>query len=212
MLVSACLLFSLVLTVVEALGGTERASNRLTTSDRSISKSLDPVSEDSFIHKSQRILKPVDGPDAWIQGRRYLVAPAVLATCPIQVLPALSGSRKISTFDDSIFGILELGDASISDVGNRKSMSGWSACTLILRQNYLLEYGRETGVAGIPRGFAHMQFAKASPHEDFNNALELNFFGSPCAKADKRKVSRNFSGRRPEETPFSRLHEAINKS
>ena len=162
---------------------------RLPISNRLISKSLDPVSEGSYIHKSQRILKPVVGPEAWIPGRRYLVAPAVLATCPIQVLPALSGSRKISSFDDSSFGILELGDASISNVGNRKDMDGWSACTLVLRQNYLLEYDREAGVSGVPRGFAHLQFAKASPHQDFNNALELDFFGSPCAKSDKRKVS-----------------------
>jgi hypothetical protein len=154
-----------------------------------ISKSLDPVSEESFIHKSQRMLKPVVGPETWIPGRRYLIAPAVLATCAIQVLPSLSGSKRISTFDDSMFGILELGDATMSYVGNRKDSNGWSACTLVLRQNYLLEYDRESGVAGIPRGFAHMQYAKASPHQDFNNALELDFFGSPCAKSDKRKVS-----------------------
>jgi hypothetical protein len=135
------------------------------------------------------MLKPVAGPDTWSSGRRYLIAPAVLATCPIQVLPTLSGSNKISSFDETIFGVLELGDATMSYVGTRKASSGWSACTLILRQNYLLEYDRDAGIMGRPRGFAHLQHAKAYPHQDFLNALELEFFGSPCAKSDKRKVS-----------------------
>lgn len=151
-----------------------------------LSRSLDPVTEGSLLQTSQRMLKPIGGPETWGQGRRYLISPAILATCPMQVLPTLSGSHKIQTFDECVFGILELGAATMSYVGTRKQASGWSACNLVLRQNYLLEYERDT--AGIPRGFAHLQNARAMAHVDFHNALELEFFGSPCAKADKRRV------------------------
>jgi hypothetical protein len=41
----------------------------------------------------------------------------------------------------------------------------------------------------LPRGFAHLQFAVAYPNEDFADALELQFYASPCAKADQRVVS-----------------------
>jgi hypothetical protein len=152
-----------------------------------MSKSLD-FSSESIIHKSQRMLKPVGGPETWNPGRRYLIAPAILATCPLPVLPTLSGSTKITTFQHSYFGLLELGTATIAYLGKRQDSLGWSACTLVLRQNYLLEYEMDVGVSGIPRGFAQLQNARAYPHRDFLNALELEFFGSPCAKADKRKV------------------------
>jgi hypothetical protein len=165
----------------------ERRPARSTRSTSMLSRSLDPVVEGSLLAKSQRMLKPVVGPEAWSQGRRYLISPAILATCPMLVLPTLAGNRKITTFDESLFGALELGAATMSYIGTRKQASGWSACTLVLRQNYLLEYDRET--VGTPRGFAHLQNSRAKPHVDFHNALELEFFGSPCAKADKRKVS-----------------------
>ena len=165
-----------------------RGTSRFTELNRPISKSLD-FSSEFIIHKSQRMLKPVGGPETWNPGRRYLIAPSILATCPLQVLPKLSGSKMITTFEDTFFGILELGSATMAYLGKREDSLGWSTCTLVLRQNYLLEYEMDVGITGIPRGFAHLQNARAYPHRDFLNALELEFFGSPCAKADKRKVS-----------------------
>lgn len=155
---------------------------------RALSNSLDPVTEEKIFLKSERMLKPVTGPESWSKGRRYLIAPAILAMCPFQVLPKLSGSRTIGSYDDSAFGVLPLGRATVKYVG-QKDKSGWSTCSLVLRQNYLLEYERD--VAGIPRGYVHLQNGKAYKHADFHNALELEFFGSPCAKADKRTVRRN---------------------
>ena len=38
---------------------------------------------------------------------------------------------------------------------------------------------------GIPRGVAHLSKSRAYPGE-FSTTLELEFYGSPCAKADKR--------------------------
>jgi hypothetical protein len=169
----------------------ERSRMARSRSSQMLSRSLDPVVEGSLLAKSQRMLKPVVGPEAWGQGRRYLISPAILATCPMQVLPTLSGNRKITSFDETVFGALELGAATMSYIGTRKQASGWSACTLVLRQNYLLEYDRDT--VGTPRGFAHLQSSRASPHIDFHNALELEFFGSPCAKSDKRRVSTGYS-------------------
>lgn len=152
-----------------------------------LSKSLGIVTEEALINKSLRMLKPIAGPETWNQGRRYLIAPAILATCPLQVLSALSGSVKnLESSGDFSFGIVFLGAAAVTYVGQLRETGSWSKCTFVIRQNYLLEYEKET--AGLPRGYAHLQHAVASPHEDFHNALELEFFGSPCAKADKRKV------------------------
>ena len=44
-------------------------------------------------------------------------------------------------------------------------------------------------MTGMPRGVAHLQFAKCVPHADFNDALVLKFYASPCARADERVVS-----------------------
>mmetsp|Transcript_38952 Transcript_38952/g.43069 ORF Transcript_38952/g.43069 Transcript_38952/m.43069 type:complete len:785 (-) Transcript_38952:464-2818(-) len=153
-----------------------------------VSKSLEPMSEEYLRYNSRPLLKAILGPETWKENRRYLIIPAILATCPLGVMSTLSGSREIKDFDDSPFGILKLGAATMTFVVGQQRVdnSGWSACSLELRQNYLLEYDRDS--TGIPRGFAHLQYARASPHADFLNALELEFYGSPCVRGDKRKL------------------------
>jgi len=94
-----------------------------------------------------------------------------------------------------LFGCIVLGKALLSYViqepTQHQQQRWWSSCILILRQNYLLEYDQQTGdvLQGLPRGYAHLQYARSYPHADFVDALELEFFVSPCAKADKRVVS-----------------------
>ena len=94
-----------------------------------------------------------------------------------------------------LFGCIVLGKALLSYVvsepGYHQQQRWWSSSILILRQNYLLEYDQQTGdvLQGLPRGYAHLQFSKSYAHPDFSDALELEFFVSPCAKADKRVVS-----------------------
>jgi len=153
-----------------------------------LSKSLEPLSEEYLRLNSRTLLKAILGPETWKEKRRYLIIPAILATCPLGVMSTLSGTKEIQDFNSAPFGILKLGAATMTFVVGQRRLdnSGWSACSLELRQNYLLEYDRDS--AGIPRGFAHLQYAKASPHTDFLNALELEFYVSPCVRADKRKL------------------------
>jgi len=153
-----------------------------------MSKSLEPVEKEYTYNNSQPFLKPVVGPESWKENRRYLITPAILSTCPLGVLSALSGSKEITNFDDVSFGTLNLGNATMTYVVGQRSLdtTGWSTCSLELRQNYLLEYALDS--RAIPRGIAHLQYAKAIPHTDFLNALELEFYGSPCVRADKRKL------------------------
>ena len=94
-----------------------------------------------------------------------------------------------------LFGCIVLGKALLSYVVSaplhQHQQRWWSSSILILRQNYLLEYDQQTGdvLQGLPRGYAHLEFSKSYAHADFADALELEFFVSPCAKADKRVVS-----------------------
>jgi hypothetical protein len=164
----------------------------------STSLPFETVDEASIsIHKTMRLLKPIEATETWQQGRRYLTAPAAMAACPLTVVSSMSGT-KIETVTQAAhsqanrgFGIIDLGEALITYVGEKHHLSSgkWSSCRLVLRQNFLLEYDTDTPIQGLPRGFAHLQFAVAYPHEDFADALELEFYASPCAKADQRVVS-----------------------
>jgi len=149
--------------------------------------SLPTVNEDVVVLKSTRVLKPVLGPESWDAGRRYLIAPAALSTCPLQVLSSLS-QKYVQDYTDTVFGTVELGTATVKYVGN-KIAGGWSTCTFLLKQNYLMEYDVEASITATPRGFAHLQYARCYPHHDFPDALELEFYASPCARSDKRVVS-----------------------
>jgi serine/threonine protein kinase len=160
----------------------------------SISPSLETVQESVAI-KSARILKPILGVDTWSNGRRYLIAPAALAACPLTVLTTLSGSADdVLTAQQgaerkSAFGTIVLGEAVLSYVGvshKSQTVQRWSSACLVLRQNYLLEYDNLSAVRGLPRGFCHLQYAVCHNHQDFSDALELHFYASPCARADKR--------------------------
>ena len=160
---------------------------------------LEQVDETNIsVRKGMRMLKPFEATDSWQKDRRYLIAPAALAACPLKVINKLSGSlmhtvESVATNgkDTSMFGSIELGDALITYVGNghHLNVGKWSSCRLVLRQNYLLEYDCAAPSTGLPRGFAHLQYAIAYPHADFENALKLQFYASPCAKSDMRVVS-----------------------
>jgi hypothetical protein len=152
---------------------------------KKVSVSLPVVNEDVVMNRSIRMLKPVQGPESWEPGRRYLIAPAALSSCPLLVLSQLHAVKE-HDYTESVFGSIELGTATVKYVGPKHQ--DWSTCNFLLRKNYLMEY--EVGsMTGTPRGVAHLQFAKCYPHDDFADALELEFYASPCARADKRVVS-----------------------
>jgi hypothetical protein len=159
---------------------------------------LETVDEqDISIHKTKRVLKPIQGTDSWETSRRYLIAPAALAACPLTVINRLSGGLVQSAREAAesrtpqAFGLIDLGGCLMTYIGatHHLSLGQWSSCRLVLRQNFLLEFDAAAPITGSPRGFIHLQHARAFMHADFQNALELDFFASPCAKADRRTVS-----------------------
>lgn len=166
----------------------------------STSLPLEPVDEGNIsIHKGMRLLKPIEATDSWQQGRRYLVAPAALAACPLAVVNKLSGNfiqtaKEADTSENQqSFGTIDLGEALITCVGEKHhlSLGKWSSCHLVLRQKYLLEYDCSSPITGLPRGYAHLEHAVAYKHNDFQDAFKLQFYASPCAKSDQRVVSEN---------------------
>lgn len=149
----------------------------------------------------ERVLRPFEGVDQWKVGRRYLIAPAALVACPLEIsapfilsskqplLPTEAASLDIAFGDRCIV----LGNCllSYSLKGNASiTAKTWSRASLVIRQNYLLEFDQNLNddFKGEPRGYAHLEGALARPHPDFSDALELDFFGSPCFKADSRSL------------------------
>ena len=138
----------------------------------------------------ERVLRPVVGTDKWLAGRRYLIGPAALATCHESVADSLTADHASPTTaasdDTSRFGTIILGNCHMCYGGPERSVDDqiWSLAKLLLRQNYLLEFDVNGGT--VPRGYAHLQYAVAYPHAHFRDMMELHFFGSPCAKSDKR--------------------------
>jgi hypothetical protein len=168
-----------------AFAQSERNLTGLVPPKTMTASSLPVVNEDAvLINRSIRMLKPVQGPESWEACRRYLIAPAALATCPLLVLSQLD-KENFSQDTESVFAPIPLGTATVKYVGSKHQ--DWTTCNFLLRQNYLMEYPGD--IKGTPRGFAHLQYAKAYPHDDFSDALELEFFASPCSRADKRVVS-----------------------
>jgi hypothetical protein len=163
-------------------------------SRKEVSISLPVVDEDVVINRSIRMLKPIQGPESWEDGRRYLIAPAVLSTCPLQVLSQLHLPMEQDDYTEqsALFGSIELGTATVKYVGPK--YHDWSTGNFLLKQNYLMEYESGGSMTGMPRGVALLQFAKCVPHADFNDALVLKFYASPCARADERVVSEKKEG------------------
>ncbi|KAL3943195.1 MAG: hypothetical protein SGBAC_002725 [Bacillariaceae sp.] len=156
---------------------------------------LAPVHEDGIsVQHNMRLLKPLLSTEHWEAGRRYLIAAAALATCPVSVVDKLSGttvhSPKEAAAAHSAFGTIQLGKALMTYVGQSRRLSAgkWSSCNLVLRQNYLLEYDVDAPKNALPRGFAHLQLATAYASPEIPNSLELHFFASPCAQSDPRML------------------------
>jgi serine/threonine protein kinase len=174
---------------------------------------LDTVQETVNIAKSgMRVLKQISGVEAWQSGRRYLIAPAALAACPVSAVTSLFGNSCAETQSAEHaalavsagtaappFGMIVLGECLLTYVtkgSTTRTVKQWSSAQLVLRQNYLLEYDVSADVrTSVPRGYAHLQYATTHLHEHFSDALELHFYGSPCAKADARVLMIRIVGR-----------------
>ena len=156
----------------------------------------------------KRMLKPLMAVEAWQNGRRYVIAPAVWRACPVSVMGMLTKESTILTPKQvcsnihglSPFGTIVLGECQIQSgvsphqgdmngsLQQKQQQQQWSTCLLVLRQNYLLEYDVNDPVTSLPRGYAQLQYATCYVHPDREDLLELDFYGSPCAKTDQRRL------------------------
>ena len=94
-------------------------------------------------------------------------------------------------YTESAFGSIELGTATVKYVG--PEYHDWSTCNFLLKQfpfkaelfDGIREWCHHDGDA---TRHCSLQFAKCYAHTDF---VILEFYGSPCARANKRVVSEN---------------------
>ena len=183
------------------------------------SSPMEKIQESVSIKTDHRILKPIHGVDHWQPGRRYLIAPAALAACPMSVITTLWGNSSLSPVaelapDAVPAGAILLGECLLSYAtpSHQQESQFWSSAKLVLRQNYLLEYSTDASGRGIPRGYAHLVGAKCSLHPYFNDALQLTFFGSPCAQTDLRVLMIRLQKKEERESWIACLTRASNLS
>jgi len=163
--------------------------------------SLSSVSEhiqDSATTKAQLRcnLTPIAGPDAWSENQRYLMLPAILASCPDSVFSLIGGSssKRDSNHDNSttvFFSANILGEASVAHVVSKGLVDEdyeWSEGTFVLRQNYLLEYDSTDNINSRPKGYAFLQNATIRSSDRFPNSLRLDYHQNSSSSVPRKSV------------------------
>lgn len=168
-----------------------------------------PINAD-IRRREENLLLPVEGTESWTKGNRYLIAPALLSQCPVNVLQYFwdrQGSLEDLEGDPSInditmtnnhgplnpqsFGRTILGAAAGVEIGKiqKDAACNWLPRVLVLCQNYLLEYELDDDINSRPHGYLHLQNALITRHPIFVNALEIEYM-DPLSSVlcPKRKV------------------------
>eukprot|EP00816_Leptocylindrus_hargravesii_P011211 CAMPEP_0196823910 /NCGR_PEP_ID=MMETSP1362-20130617/89545_1 /TAXON_ID=163516 /ORGANISM="Leptocylindrus danicus, Strain CCMP1856" /LENGTH=1075 /DNA_ID=CAMNT_0042203963 /DNA_START=171 /DNA_END=3395 /DNA_ORIENTATION=- len=168
-----------------------------------------PISPD-IRRREENLLFPVEGTESWTKGNRYLIAPALLSQCPVNVLQYFwdqQGSLEDLVGDPSIndipatsdhgqmnpqhFGRTILGAAAGVEIGKiQKDVAcDWLPRVFVLCQNYLLEYELDDDINSRPHGFLHLQNTLITRHPIFVNALEIEYMDpSSSILRPKRKL------------------------
>ena len=144
-------------------------------------ESLTTVVEERKVPTS--ILTPVVGPDQWVEGQRYLMAPAIMAICPTEVFTLFDGN---DSHNSHFFGKIVLGRAAVAQIvskGLDKEEYKWSTGAFVLRQNYLLEYSDGDDSNSRPQGFAFLQNATVLRHDV--DALRLDYYQNQNSSSRK---------------------------
>ena len=169
----------------------------------------EPIGSDVIKNKEMTLLIPIEGPENWSAGNRYLITPALFTQCPSSVLDFFwskkvsqspSDSPPVDIYDrkvrvnyerePSYFSRSSLGVAAGIHIsqGMPVDSQGWLSRVFVLCQNFLLEYHHSDDINGNPRGYIHLQHALVSAHPMFVNAIEIEFTESTNLYY-KRKVS-----------------------
>lgn len=154
----------------------------------------------SSINTSKVSLCPVQDTDDWVEKGRYLMAPAIMATCQEKVFslsvaeeedgnPALSSHSN----ENRMFGQVLLGSAAVGQIVPKLVVEEyeWSTGNFVLRQNYLLEYEVSEKPVSRPRGFAFLQNASIRRHEHLLDSIRLEFcpYQNYSASSERKSVS-----------------------
>lgn len=104
------------------------------------------------------------------------------------------GTNDLPSPDDnssSLFGKITLGTATVAILGTQKFTDetyGWLSGKFVLHQNYLLEYKEHDDLDIRPYGYAHLECSTVQAHEEFHDLLQLQIYGNPLKKEDRRVV------------------------
>lgn len=153
----------------------ERRSANMERLDDDIAPESTAVSEE--VGAAKTILTPVEGPEKWIEKRRYLMAPAIMAICPSQVYSLFQNEPNFS--DNNFFGKIDLGSAEVAQIVSKGLLEEnykWSSGNFVLRQNYLLEYDEVQYSNSRPKGYAFLQNASIRKNEHFHDTLRLDYY------------------------------------
>lgn len=179
----------------------QRGKNFAELSQHKSFGSLSSVSEhiqDPATTKAQPscILTPIAGPEAWTENQRYLMLPAILASCPDNVFSLIGSSVPKTISDDEnsttlFFSANVLGEASVAHVVSKGLIDEdyeWSVGTFVLRQNYLLEYDSTDNVNSRPKGYAFLQNATIRSSDRFPNSLRLDYHQNSSSSVPRKSV------------------------
>ena len=152
---------------------------------------LASVSEDS--DPSSTTLTPIRSTDHWVEGTRYLMAPAIIAACPNEVMSLFQEEDASNSCSNQLFERINMGSAEVAQIvskGLLKEDYKWSSGKFVLQQNYLLEYAIEENVVARPRGFAFLQNASIRRHDKFVNTIIIDFYQNHPESSIRKSVSK----------------------
>ncbi len=139
-------------------------------------------------------LTPIEGTDNWVDGLRYLIAPAIIATCPTDIFQLFDRNENDQS-GNKMFSKVVMGAADIAQIKSKgllKEECEWSQGNFELHQNYLIEYENSSETSERPRGFAFLQNASIRRHESIPCAIRMDYFQNTPESSSRKSVSRLF--------------------
>lgn len=138
-------------------------------------------------------LTPIEGPETWTDNQRYLMAPAILASCPDSVVSLVASmtSSGLESTQSRVFDAILLGNASIAQVLSKGLVDEdykWSNGVFTLRQNYLLEQDVHSSVNARPIGYAFLQNATIRSSDLFEHSLRLDYHQNASSSVPRKSV------------------------
>lgn len=146
-----------------------------TTASIPLSRSLERIHPMQQRIQQKSVLRPLTGVESWQSGRRYLIVPAVLATCSDTTQERILLGHDNDDLGDCLVRIPPAGE--------------WKQVRLQLRHNYLLEYESGTTAQRRPRGCLHLAAATITLHPDFPDTIQVEYKNETASTNSSNKTS-----------------------